>query len=751
MLLFCLIWFVVAGSLGAATETFTGPNDGAWETAGNWSGGSVPQNGDVVVIPDSAVVDLESTSHALAGLTVDGTLTVGASAIAVLSWSGSQTWGGTGAIVFGAMRGNAIHDSSGVADVLTIAASLTIQGSQATIIGNSLQRLTNQGTITCDVPQGEFDISSCDNTAEISESAGGTIALLQTWTSAGTILGSGSGTIDLEGQFSTTDVATLAPGSGETVNLIGTLDNSGAVLALDASTGPWFLEGGEIDGGTITTDGANTLIATTQPATLSAVTISSGSVVDMTQLADPAAASLVITNGLQLDGLIAVGSATNATASGMLLAYGTQTWTGAGEVRFGLSAENGLGNQSIDDDLTLASGLHVDGASGSVSINLVNQGVISCDTAGGQLIIAPASGVSYTLGNTGTIQATSGGSVYLGGDWTNSGAIGTTDGTIYLGGAFATATASLPTITSSGTGVIALDGVLSNTGQTVTLTAGTGPWEMLDGGIIVGGALTTTASDDLVVGSGYQGGLDGVVVTLGSVIDVTQPNAVLNITGGMTLNGQIDIGASTASASTVSWTGTQTWNGSGLFRYGGNSGDLIVHAGTAGEVLTYVPPLGATRPLTITATSQTMVTGSSVPVLTDNITGFVAGDTVTSLTTAPVLTTTATAASPAGSYPITVGGATDPNYTIAFVAGTMTVADAAGVTTATTTTGTATSATTTTGTGSTTASSTSGSGSTTVGPEGSSSGPGGSGACGLGGGMGLMVMTLFALAVRRRR
>jgi uncharacterized protein YegL len=78
-------------------------------------------------------------------------------------------------------------------------------------------------------------------------------------------------------------------------------------------------------------------------------------------------------------------------------------------------------------------------------------------------------------------------------------------------------------------------------------------------------------------------------------------------------------------------------------------------------------------PLVITANDATMVEGGTVPPLTASYAGFVNGDTPASLDTPVVLTTTATSASPAGTYPIVASGATDANYTIAFVNGTLTV------------------------------------------------------------------------------
>ena len=77
--------------------------------------------------------------------------------------------------------------------------------------------------------------------------------------------------------------------------------------------------------------------------------------------------------------------------------------------------------------------------------------------------------------------------------------------------------------------------------------------------------------------------------------------------------------------------------------------------------------------LTITADGQTSVTGAALPTLTASYTGFVNGDTSNSLTTQPSLSTTATTSSPVGTYSITAGGAVDPDYSISYVAGNLTV------------------------------------------------------------------------------
>jgi hypothetical protein len=78
-------------------------------------------------------------------------------------------------------------------------------------------------------------------------------------------------------------------------------------------------------------------------------------------------------------------------------------------------------------------------------------------------------------------------------------------------------------------------------------------------------------------------------------------------------------------------------------------------------------------PLTITANNATRAFGAPNPTFTATYVTLVNGDTAASLTGTLNCTTTATAASPAGPYPITCSGQTSTNYTITYVAGTLTV------------------------------------------------------------------------------
>ena len=80
--------------------------------------------------------------------------------------------------------------------------------------------------------------------------------------------------------------------------------------------------------------------------------------------------------------------------------------------------------------------------------------------------------------------------------------------------------------------------------------------------------------------------------------------------------------------------------------------------------------------LTVTANSKTKIYGAENPVLTFAYSGFVNGEDASNLTTLPTASTTATALSAVGAYPITVSGGGAVNYTLIYVPGTLTVSEA---------------------------------------------------------------------------
>ena len=82
--------------------------------------------------------------------------------------------------------------------------------------------------------------------------------------------------------------------------------------------------------------------------------------------------------------------------------------------------------------------------------------------------------------------------------------------------------------------------------------------------------------------------------------------------------------------------------------------------------------------IAVKGASLAVTYGASAPSLTYQLSGFVNGDTATSVSGAPVITSSVTSASPAGVYPITIaiGSLAAPNYTFSAVNGSVTVKNA---------------------------------------------------------------------------
>jgi hypothetical protein len=106
--------------------------------------------------------------------------------------------------------------------------------------------------------------------------------------------------------------------------------------------------------------------------------------------------------------------------------------------------------------------------------------------------------------------------------------------------------------------------------------------------------------------------------------------------------------------------------------YEGDGTDLT--STSAAYPLTVTP-----APLTITVNNQSQTYGAALPALTVTYTGLVNGDTPATFATpanrGPTLTTVP-AGSHVGSYAITAAGAVDPDYTITYVGGTLTISPA---------------------------------------------------------------------------
>jgi MBG domain (YGX type)/FG-GAP repeat len=94
--------------------------------------------------------------------------------------------------------------------------------------------------------------------------------------------------------------------------------------------------------------------------------------------------------------------------------------------------------------------------------------------------------------------------------------------------------------------------------------------------------------------------------------------------------------------------------------------------------------------LSISASSASFTSGGATPEITASYGGFVNNEDAFTLSQAPTCSTTATSSSPVGSYLSSCSGAADPNYSIAYVNGTVTVEPAQSSSTTTTPTATTT-------------------------------------------------------------
>jgi len=167
--------------------------------------------------------------------------------------------------------------------------------------------------------------------------------------------------------------------------------------------------------------------------------------------------------------------------------------------------------------------------------------------------------------------------------------------------------------------------------------------------------ITPTTIPDGLYGSVYA---NQTLTATGGIPPYTFSVSAGNLPQGISLSNDGVLSGTPTAAGSYSFTVTALDN-SGLF-YGTQAYTLVIDQAV----------------LTITANNATMTYGGMAPSLSVSYTGFVNGDNASSLTTQPTATTTATAASPAGIFPITPGGGSSSNYTFSYVNGTLTIAQA---------------------------------------------------------------------------
>ncbi|HEX4128127.1 MAG TPA: MBG domain-containing protein [Acidimicrobiales bacterium] len=310
----------------------------------------------------------------------------------------------------------------------------------------------------------------------------------------------------------------------------------------------------------------------------------------------------------------------------------------------------------------------------------VNTSGLLCTRIGLMTIGLTMSVGSYTLAPSGCSGAT------LGGSNTTGYAVAYTSaaGDFSVTKAPLTVTASsptmgyggtVPTITPAYSGFVNSDSAASLTTKPTCSTTATSsspvlgsPYVSSCGGAVdpnyaisyVGGAVAITAATLTITASSGSMAYGGVVPT----ITPTYAGFVNN-----------DTSASLNPLPTCSTTATSSSSASGSPYLTSCSG--AADPNYAISYVTGVLVVGKAT-LTITASSSPMTYGGVVPTITPTYAGFVNNDTSSSLTTTPTCRTTATSGSSvSGSpYPTSCTGAVDPNYTISYTQGSVSVGQA---------------------------------------------------------------------------
>ena len=582
-------WEVAGGRIDGGTVTTRDPAQLIVTSAHATWDGVFLQDADVLVQSAGKVTVLNELALDDSVITLDSRVFFTDTA---LNFSGTQAFLGDGEVLFaGTTNRNVVQPTDG--GELTIGPGITIRsGGQPGTVGNASLPLIHQGTISADVADRAIVVRGSPVTNEGTlEAAGGTLELRDTWSNAGTLRLT-AGILELDGSFSTADIGTFER-TGGVVRVTGTLDNTGALLALDATTGSWEWAGGRIDGGTVATSDGSQLLVTASNATWDGVTLEAGADVLV-----QSTGKVTVLNGLTHHGTITLDSRVFFTDTALHFS-GTQTLSGSGEILFaGTTDRNAVrptdgGELTLGPDLVLRSAGR-GGTIGNPGLSLVHRGRIVSETAGRTLAVTGSTvthegtleaidGGGLTLTNlqsaaTASVTAT-GGAVTLNGDWTNGGTIQATDSNVALGGTFTLG--DLGDFTRSG-GVVRLTGTLENGATTLALDAVTGSWQV-DGGRIDGGAVSTADGSQLLV-TASNATWDGVTLEAGADV-VVQSTGKVTVLNGLTHHGTITLESGVFFTDTaLHFSGTQTLTGNGEILFGGTTNRNVVQPTDGGEL-----------------------------------------------------------------------------------------------------------------------------------------------------------------------
>lgn len=627
-----------SGLTSATTEAFEvapppevnawiNPAGGAWETASNWSRGSVPTATDTVWIRQSGSYTVTvSTTRTIGKLLVGGTsgiqtlaLTAGTVTMAdtlllgpttALSISGATVNGAglvesDGAVTWsgGTLSGGVVLRSTSLG-LFTIsgAAGRTLNGARIEMLGAGLwtdaQSLNSGGGAVIHVGasgtlelQGDGSylynqggaVAAFENLGVVQRSTSAGIATITAnWVNDGALevlsgtLRLGGNGVSTSGSHGVAAGATLEFQSGtKTLGASGTVTGEGLVLVSGGTLnvdGPWALAGQvEVAGGTFRYSAPG--------GSVSSLLVSSGA------LTGNATGFLTVVDSMAWSGgsLGTGGGTTHVAAGGSLDLRGS---VGRTFNNYNLEI---AGAGSWRDAQTLNSG-------GGAALRVLAGGTL--DVIGDGSFLFNQGGAQARLVNQGTItRHTSAGTATVSAAWDNDGAADVQTGTLRLAGAGTTTSGALDVAAGAtvefSAGAKSLGGASTVTGAGRVVVSGgslaaNGPWTLAGLVEVAGGTLNYAAASGSVSGLVVSAGaLNSAATGLLTVVDsMAWSGGNLGVGGGMTRVGagaSIDLRGATGRTMNnhvLELAGAATWRDAATINAGGGAEIRVLPGGT---------------------------------------------------------------------------------------------------------------------------------------------------------------------------
>ncbi|HXN20291.1 MAG TPA: hypothetical protein VN875_18280 [Candidatus Binatus sp.] len=538
-LLLLVVGLCPLSAFAQCDTSWTGAATGNWNVPGNWSAGVPTSNTNTCISTANSIVTLNIIGAGTADLTLGSTdtlsfgnetqLTVSGSAI---SNSGTISLNSTGVpteLVMGAanvtlsgtgtvnMSNNANNYITGSAPANTLTNQSTIQGSGN--IGIGQMALNNSGTIDAN-----------QSTALILQISNGV-------TNSGMLEATGGGTLEVAGGTYNNTGGTIQAGPGSTVQIRSNATINGGTITQS---------GGTLEFSNATTINAEIL----NPANGGQVVIDNGAGVTL-----GAGSSLINAGTISMN--------STGTPTDLILASPNVTLSGAGTLTMSNNPGNSIGGSSSSNTLINESTIQGAGTIGTNGLVLINAGTIDANQSN-SLFLQMSNGAT----NTGTLEATGGGTLVLsGGTYTNTGGI---------------------ILASAGSTVQFSNGVTMN-GGTITQTGGTleflnGTADTINAEILNfanAGQVQIDTGATVILGTGSNISNAGMITMnstgAGTFLIIGAANVTLSGAGTLTMSNNLD-NFIEGSAASNTFTNQSTIQGSG------NIGDAKMALNNSGTI-----------------------------------------------------------------------------------------------------------------------------------------------------------------------